>query len=165
MTENWLSDRIAFTWDSVSGFGPVAGLDAGLRKARGQFAFATGCDLPFLNAGVVERLSSWLTAKAAGERDTRRRSRSSPMDSSSRSTQFTTGRRWANPAGRRWKMESEGFMLLCNSCISIVCLWSCCGPSIPISSPSLISTPARNWRGPRLSGRRGGPDIGSGIAL
>jgi len=55
-TEDWLSDRIALTWDSVPGFGPVAGLDAGLRKARGQFAFATGCDLPFLNAGVVDRL-------------------------------------------------------------------------------------------------------------
>jgi len=48
--------RILFTWDSVSGFGPVAGLEAGLRIARGRFAFATGCDLPFLNRMVINRL-------------------------------------------------------------------------------------------------------------
>lgn len=48
--------EISFSWDSVSGFGPVAGLDAGLSKARGAFAFATGCDLPFLNATVVDWL-------------------------------------------------------------------------------------------------------------
>ncbi|HPT20216.1 MAG TPA: molybdenum cofactor guanylyltransferase [Methanothrix sp.] len=48
--------EISFSWDSVPGFGPVAGLDAGLSKARGEFAFATGCDLPFLNARVVDRL-------------------------------------------------------------------------------------------------------------
>ena len=40
-------NRIRFTWDSISGFGPVAGLEAGLRMARGRFAFATACDLPF----------------------------------------------------------------------------------------------------------------------
>jgi len=34
----------------------VAGLEAGLRMARGRFAFATGCDLPFLNLKVIQRL-------------------------------------------------------------------------------------------------------------
>jgi len=48
--------EIAFTWDSVPGFGPVAGLDAGMKRARGTFAFATGCDLPFLQSRVIERL-------------------------------------------------------------------------------------------------------------
>jgi len=48
--------RIRFTWDSISGFGPVAGLEAGLGMARGRFAFATGCDLPFLNQMVIDRL-------------------------------------------------------------------------------------------------------------
>jgi len=48
--------RTAFTWDSISGFGPVAGLDAGLRCAKGSLAFATGCDLPFLNLEVIDRL-------------------------------------------------------------------------------------------------------------
>jgi molybdopterin-guanine dinucleotide biosynthesis protein A len=42
--------------DSVPGFGPVAGLDAGMRCARGRPVFATGCDLPFLNLLVIERL-------------------------------------------------------------------------------------------------------------
>lgn len=48
--------RVAFTWDSVAGYGPVAGLYAGMRRARGGFAFATGCDLPFLNPQVIEKL-------------------------------------------------------------------------------------------------------------
>jgi molybdopterin-guanine dinucleotide biosynthesis protein A len=47
---------VIFTWDRVAGFGPVAGLSAGMEKARGDFAFATGCDLPFLNPQVIERL-------------------------------------------------------------------------------------------------------------
>lgn len=48
--------EIAFTWDRVEGFGPVAGLLAGMEKARGDLIFATGCDLPFLNLKVIERL-------------------------------------------------------------------------------------------------------------
>jgi molybdopterin-guanine dinucleotide biosynthesis protein A len=47
---------VIFTWDRVGGFGPVAGLSAGMEKASGDFAFATGCDLPFLNPQVIERL-------------------------------------------------------------------------------------------------------------
>ena len=45
-----------FTWDSIPGFGPVAGLEAGMRRARGRLAFATVCDLPFLKSEVIERL-------------------------------------------------------------------------------------------------------------
>jgi molybdenum cofactor guanylyltransferase len=48
--------RVIFTWDRVAGFGPVAGLSAGMKKTHGDFAFATGCDLPFLNPQVIERL-------------------------------------------------------------------------------------------------------------
>lgn len=48
--------RVRFTWDSVKGFGPVAGLEAGLRMAKERFAFVTGCDIPFLNHMVIERL-------------------------------------------------------------------------------------------------------------
>jgi molybdopterin-guanine dinucleotide biosynthesis protein A len=47
---------VIFTWDHVAGFGPVAGLSAGMEKARGDFVFATGCDLPFLNPQVIEQL-------------------------------------------------------------------------------------------------------------
>lgn len=45
-----------FTCDSISGYGPVAGLEAGMRRARGRMVFATGCDLPFLNVKVIEKL-------------------------------------------------------------------------------------------------------------
>lgn len=48
--------EVAFIWDQVAGFGPVAGLLAGMEKARGDLVFATGCDLPFLNPKVIERL-------------------------------------------------------------------------------------------------------------
>lgn len=45
-----------FTRDKIQGFGPVAGLFSGLSFASGDFAFATGCDLPFLNVRAVEML-------------------------------------------------------------------------------------------------------------
>ena len=46
----------AMAWDSLLGYGPVAGIAAGLGRASGKFAFATACDLPFLSPRVVERL-------------------------------------------------------------------------------------------------------------
>ncbi|MFZ3147724.1 MAG: molybdenum cofactor guanylyltransferase [Methanothrix sp.] len=48
--------KVTFAWDRVAGFGPVAGLSAGMKEARGELAFATGCDLPFLSLQVIERL-------------------------------------------------------------------------------------------------------------
>lgn len=51
-----IAQNIVFTCDSISGFGPVAGLESGMRCARGSLAFATGCDLPFLNVLVIEKL-------------------------------------------------------------------------------------------------------------
>jgi molybdenum cofactor guanylyltransferase len=51
-----LAIEAIFAWDSIEGFGPVAGLDAGMRRARGSLVFATGCDLPFLNLQVIEKL-------------------------------------------------------------------------------------------------------------
>lgn len=42
--------------DSVQGFGPVAGLAAGMAAARGERALAVGCDLPFLKPEVLELL-------------------------------------------------------------------------------------------------------------
>jgi molybdopterin-guanine dinucleotide biosynthesis protein A len=47
-----------FCRDSVTGYGPVAGLAAGLRCAKGKLAFVAACDLPFLNLQVVECLYS-----------------------------------------------------------------------------------------------------------
>jgi len=42
--------------DSISGYGPVAGLAAGMGKARNEYVLAIGCDLPFLNADVIDLL-------------------------------------------------------------------------------------------------------------
>ena len=56
--------KVTFTWDRVAGFGPVAGLSAGMKDASGSLAFATGCDLPFLNLQVIDRLF-----ELAGEED------------------------------------------------------------------------------------------------
>ncbi|NYT02184.1 MAG: molybdenum cofactor guanylyltransferase [Methanosarcinales archaeon] len=42
--------------DPVRGYGPLAGLLAGMARASGEYAFATGCDLPFLNPRVIEAL-------------------------------------------------------------------------------------------------------------
>jgi len=56
------SMKIVFTWDSVPGYGPVAGLYSGMMKAKGALAFAAACDLPFLNHQVVDRLFSFVEA-------------------------------------------------------------------------------------------------------
>ncbi|MBP7069822.1 MAG: molybdenum cofactor guanylyltransferase [Methanothrix sp.] len=50
------SIKPAMAWDSLPGYGPVAGIAAGMGLARAEFAFATACDLPFLNPRVVEKL-------------------------------------------------------------------------------------------------------------
>ncbi len=47
---------VVFTCDSIFGFGPIAGLESGMRCAKGSLVFATGCDLPFLNVLVIEKL-------------------------------------------------------------------------------------------------------------
>ena len=45
-----------FACDQFSGYGPVAGLAAGMACAKGDFAFASGCDLPFLSVSVIDKL-------------------------------------------------------------------------------------------------------------
>lgn len=45
-----------FACDCISGYGPVAGLDAGMTHAKGDYAFASGCDLPFLSVPVIDKL-------------------------------------------------------------------------------------------------------------
>jgi molybdopterin-guanine dinucleotide biosynthesis protein A len=47
---------IVFAWDRQPGYGPVAGIAAGMAEGKGDYAFATACDLPFLSPRVVERL-------------------------------------------------------------------------------------------------------------
>jgi molybdopterin-guanine dinucleotide biosynthesis protein A len=47
---------MAIAFDQIAGYGPVAGLAAGMDKAKGEYALAVGCDLPFLNLDVINRL-------------------------------------------------------------------------------------------------------------
>jgi molybdenum cofactor guanylyltransferase len=51
-----LIPHAAITCDSISGYGPVAGLAAGMEKARNEYVLAIGCDLTFLNADVINLL-------------------------------------------------------------------------------------------------------------
>lgn len=44
--------------DRAQGVGPLAGIQAGMDAARGRYAFAAGCDMPFINPDVIERLFS-----------------------------------------------------------------------------------------------------------
>ncbi len=45
-----------FVCDCISGYGPVAGLATGLRCISGKYVFVAGCDLPFLNVKVIDKL-------------------------------------------------------------------------------------------------------------
>lgn len=47
---------ITIVCDRILGYGPVAGLAAGMGEARGEYALAVGCDLPFLNVDVINHL-------------------------------------------------------------------------------------------------------------
>ena len=48
--------NLVYTWDRIPGYGPLAGIAAGMRWGRGEYASATACDLPFLSPRVVEKL-------------------------------------------------------------------------------------------------------------
>ncbi len=51
-----LIPNATITCDSISGYGPVAGLAEGMKNARGEYVLAVGCDLPFLNIDVINLL-------------------------------------------------------------------------------------------------------------
>lgn len=51
-----LIPHASITCDSISGYGPVAGLAAGMGQARSEYVLAIGCDLPFLNVDVINLL-------------------------------------------------------------------------------------------------------------
>jgi len=51
-----LTPEARFACDCISGYGPVAGLAAGMARAKGEYAFASGCDLPFLSVSVIDKL-------------------------------------------------------------------------------------------------------------
>jgi len=55
---------VDIVYDSISGYGPVAGMLAGLKKARYEHVIALACDMPFINPNVVSHLFS-LVSKVA----------------------------------------------------------------------------------------------------
>ena len=51
-----LAPEARLTCDPIQGFGPVAGLAAGMAEVEGERSLAVACDLPFLNPDVLELL-------------------------------------------------------------------------------------------------------------
>lgn len=50
--------EINLTYDSVIGYGPVAGILAGLRSARAEYVITLACDMPLVNPDVINLLFS-----------------------------------------------------------------------------------------------------------
>ncbi|MHC1600440.1 MAG: molybdenum cofactor guanylyltransferase [Candidatus Methanospirareceae archaeon] len=53
---NKISNNIVLVFDSLEGFGPLAGVLSGLERASFSYSFVVGCDMPFVNRYVVEFL-------------------------------------------------------------------------------------------------------------
>ncbi|MEA2075249.1 MAG: molybdenum cofactor guanylyltransferase [Euryarchaeota archaeon] len=53
---NKISNNIVLVFDTLKGFGPLAGILSGLEQASFSYSFVVGCDMPFVNRYVVEFL-------------------------------------------------------------------------------------------------------------
>ncbi len=53
---NKISDNIVLVFDTLKGFGPLAGVLSGLERASSSYSLVIGCDMPFVNRSVVEFL-------------------------------------------------------------------------------------------------------------
>ncbi len=51
-------ERITFVCDEIRGFGPIAGIYTGLKTSNAPYCFVTACDMPYINASVVDLLFS-----------------------------------------------------------------------------------------------------------
>ncbi len=51
-----LPNNIVLVFDSLNGFGPLAGILSGLERASSSYSFVIGCDMPFVNRYVVKFL-------------------------------------------------------------------------------------------------------------
>ena len=49
-------DRNVFAYDERPGAGPLAGILAALRAARGEYVAVVACDMPFINARAIDLL-------------------------------------------------------------------------------------------------------------
>jgi len=50
--------EVNITYDAILGYGPVAGMLAGLQSARAEYVIVLACDMPFVNSDVVNLLFS-----------------------------------------------------------------------------------------------------------
>ncbi|MBK5190762.1 MAG: molybdenum cofactor guanylyltransferase [Methanosarcinales archaeon] len=53
---NKISNNTVLVFDSLNGFGPLAGVLSGLERATSSYSLVIGCDMPFVNRYVVEFL-------------------------------------------------------------------------------------------------------------
>lgn len=51
-----ISNKIILVFDSLKGFGPLAGFLSGLERASFPYSLVIGCDMPWINERVVELL-------------------------------------------------------------------------------------------------------------
>ncbi|MCD5409833.1 MAG: molybdenum cofactor guanylyltransferase [Methanocellales archaeon] len=50
--------RASIAYDSIVGFGPIAGILAGMKSAKSEYVATVACDMPFVDPDVVELLFS-----------------------------------------------------------------------------------------------------------
>jgi molybdopterin-guanine dinucleotide biosynthesis protein A len=51
-----IPNKVVLVFDSLKGFGPLAGVLTGLERASSLYLLVVGCDMPFLDRSVVEFL-------------------------------------------------------------------------------------------------------------
>ncbi len=50
------ADKTSVVYDEIKGFGPIAGICTGLKASKAPYCFVMACDMPFINAEVVDFL-------------------------------------------------------------------------------------------------------------
>ncbi len=51
-----IPDDVRIVYDSVAGYGPIAGILAGLSASKSEYAICLACDLPYINPDVIDAL-------------------------------------------------------------------------------------------------------------
>lgn len=124
--------EVVWVREDPPGGGPVAGLAAALPRVRADVVVLLAADLPFVTAGLIERLVA-----EAGPAGVAARSRWTPTDAI-RSCSRRTGRTPSGPGSRRSASRPA------HRCAG----WSGrsrCAGSPPIPTPSSIATPGRMY--------------------
>ncbi len=52
------TDKVTIVYDEIQGFGPIAGIYTGLKTSNAPYCFVVACDMPYINANVVDFLFS-----------------------------------------------------------------------------------------------------------